>query len=243
MGHKVTEKKKGLVVCGAQQSRSMSRHETDFIGRFDYFVAVDGGLRYYKNLDRAPDLWIGDGDSVSKMDIAWACGKQVKIHLFPFNKDYLDSELAIRTISDCCSEIGLSGVWGSRPDQSFSVISLLLLATRLGLSAEAFLSAQATETVMGICRGPMERVFPSAPDDRWSFMALTECRDVTLRGFVYALNGEPVFRDQTRTISNRAAVENVGISIGKGDLLYFHLLDVAKKSREPEKTAGSQTVL
>jgi len=231
MDFKVTEKKKGLVVCGAQQPRSISLQEMDFIGRFVYLVAVDGGLRFLKDLDRVPDLWIGDGDSVSEADIAWACGKQVKIHLFPYSKDYLDSELAIRTVSSCCSEIGLSGVWGSRPDQSLSAISLLLLATRLGLSAEAFLNAPATETVMGLCRGPIERAFPSAPNDRWSFIALTECREVTLRGFVYGLNGESVFRDETRTISNRAAAENVVISIRSGDLLYFHLLDVSNEGR------------
>ncbi|HOZ11436.1 MAG TPA: thiamine diphosphokinase [Thermotogota bacterium] len=227
MGKSVAEKRKGLVVCGADQSRSISPREADFIGRYDYLVAVDGGLRCLKDLDLVPDLWIGDGDSVSESDIAWACRNRTKIHLFPFSKNYLDSELAIRAISESCSEIGLSGVWGSRPDQSFSTVSLLLLTEGFGMIAEAFLTTQGTETIMGICRGPVERVFQSAPRDRWSFIALTECHGVTLIGFDYGLKGESVFRDQTRTISNRATADNVRIKIESGDLLYFHLLDGA----------------
>ncbi len=86
----------------------------------------------------------------------------------------LGSELAIRAISSFYSEIGLLGLWGSRPDRSFSGIPLL------GLSAEVFFGAPETKTLVGICRGPSDRIFSSALRERWSFIGLTDCHGVSL---------------------------------------------------------------
>lgn len=93
----------------------------------------------------------------------------------------LGSELAIRAISSFYSEIGLLGLWGSCPDRSFWGIPLL------GLSAEVFFRAPDTKPLTGICLGPNDRILSSALRERWSFIGLTDCHGIGLRGFVYEL--------------------------------------------------------
>lgn len=212
--------RKGLLACGAEYGLQATTWEKQFCTRFNYFVAVDGGIGYFRSRNIKPDVLIGDFDSANTEDVEWAISKGVSIHLHPYEKDYLDSELAILTVSSICEEIGLIGVWGSRLDQSFSILSLLMLLKSLKIEAQVF----ANDTLMGLVRGRYTGVFSGNVADIWSFQALTPCEGVTIEGFKYPLVAEPIQPYQTRTISNVATDTTVKIVVEKGDLLYYHLL-------------------
>lgn len=59
-------------------------------------VAADGGLNHLVKLGLRPDILLGDLDSASPESIQEAQNQQVNSILYPPEKDYTDSELAIR---------------------------------------------------------------------------------------------------------------------------------------------------
>jgi thiamine pyrophosphokinase len=217
-------KKKALLVCGADYGTVPTPEEEAFIRKFDFYVAVDGGIRYLKNRNLGPHLWIGDGDSMTEEDAEWAVRNATRIHVYPYQKDYLDSELAVRTVSTLCEEIGFMGVWGSRIDQSFALTSLLVLSANLGLKAEAFISEGNQGTIVGVCRGPGIYHYTALPKETWSFQPLTECGNVVLEGLQYPLSGETIHREQTRLMSNCSVSSCITVSLDNGDLMFFRIL-------------------
>ena len=58
-------------------------------------IAVDGGLRYFHLANISPDVLIGDLDSITPKDRAWAEEQHTKIFQYPVEKDETDFELAL----------------------------------------------------------------------------------------------------------------------------------------------------
>lgn len=61
----------------------------------DYIIAVDSGIGVLRTANVLPNCLVGDLDSASKEDIAWARAHAIEIHTFPTNKDQVDTELAL----------------------------------------------------------------------------------------------------------------------------------------------------
>lgn len=95
-------------------------------------VAADGGLRHAPALGVAPDLLVGDLDSVRPADLAAWPDLRREVH--PRDKDDLDLELAIDAArARGATEVLVAGAFGGRFDQTLATALVAARYAREGL--------------------------------------------------------------------------------------------------------------
>ncbi|MBX2879331.1 MAG: thiamine diphosphokinase [Granulosicoccus sp.] len=90
-------------------------------------IAVDGGLKHVKTINREPDYLIGDMDSVDRADHARLVqSRRTTVIPHPPEKDSTDLELTLEFAATLeLSSVVLVGVMGGRLDQALANILLL----------------------------------------------------------------------------------------------------------------------
>lgn len=88
-------------------------------------IAADGGARHLWRLGHAPDLVIGDMDSLSPEVSAWLEEAEVPRIVHPHLKDETDLELALLHAAELGDDITILGGFGGRFDQTLANIMLL----------------------------------------------------------------------------------------------------------------------
>ncbi len=198
-------KKKALLFCAGEKTALPPlppREET-------LLIAVDGGYEYCVESVGAPDLAVGDFDSLGYVP------NGVEALVYPREKDDTDLGIAIReALLRGCEEILIFGATGGRLDHTVaSLQSLLSLAKQ---HARAFLFGQgftATATTGGLC-------FPASYSGTVSvFAAGGECAGVTLRGLRYSLEDATLSPLTPLGVSNEFLGEEATISCQEGILL------------------------
>ncbi len=96
----------------------ITRKEIEYIRSCSYVICADSGCNILYDNNILPNICIGDMDSVEKNVLDFFISNNVQIEKFPRDKDFLDSELCIQKIQK--KGMGLFGLQGSRPDQSFA---------------------------------------------------------------------------------------------------------------------------
>lgn len=97
----------------------------------DFVIAADGGLDRLRRWGVAPDLVIGDMDSLSS-----ALPFDIPCVKFPREKDETDMALALNAgLERGFNRFELLGAAGGRPDHTFANVQLLVKAARLGAEA------------------------------------------------------------------------------------------------------------
>ena len=93
----------------------------------DWLVAADGGYHLMKMLNLAPDMVLGDLDSVTEGDLDEIEQAKIPLQRFPVAKDETDLELAINaSLARGCRSIRIVGANGGRLDQELGVLFQLL---------------------------------------------------------------------------------------------------------------------
>ena len=96
----------------------------------DYLVFCDGGLKHAEQLDREPDLIVGDFDSHEQPET------DTETIVLPCEKDDTDTVYAVKeAVRRGFRDFLLIGVTGERFDHTFGNISLLLYLDSLGIPA------------------------------------------------------------------------------------------------------------
>jgi len=113
---------RALLVCALAADTDL-----EDLAAFGLTMAVDGGLAWFRAQHRAPELFVGDGDSASERDLAWARSAGSAIQLVSSDKDYTDFDLAL----EVCEKRGVTeatvlGALGGRIDQQLGVFGSLL---------------------------------------------------------------------------------------------------------------------
>ena len=89
-----------------------------------WLVAADSGLQTAAACGIMPDLVVGDFDSLEDHDLLGVVGES-KVRRYPHEKDYTDTELAVRAARDRgCTEIVIIGGGGGRMDHLIGILSL-----------------------------------------------------------------------------------------------------------------------
>jgi thiamine pyrophosphokinase len=110
-----------IVANGTPPSRKLLRDLTE---RSGCLLAVDGGLRNCRKLEIKPDFLIGDLDSISQDDLAWATRTGTAI-LPRRNQNSTDLEKAMRYCQTRnWRRIAILAVNGNRPDHYLNGIDL-----------------------------------------------------------------------------------------------------------------------
>jgi len=189
-----------------------------FLKPDDYYIAVDGGLRFIRNLYKTPGMLIGDLDSVSSAEVTGAEVQGVEIRRYKVDKDETDLELALlAAVEKGFDEILVIAALGGRLDQTLGNLNLLTLPLLEGIkvtiedgSEEVFLIRDRAE-------------INGNPGDVVSLIAIQgEVKGVETRDLKYPLKHETLFQEKGRGISNVMLTDRAGVSIESGLLLCIH---------------------
>ncbi|MCX7750211.1 MAG: thiamine diphosphokinase [Candidatus Bipolaricaulota bacterium] len=176
----------------------------------DLVVAADGGARHLARAGLAPDVVVGDLDSLDGPPPPGA-----EVHKSPREKDATDLELALDHVARLApGEVHLCGALGGRLDHALATVQLL---TRY---AFPIVLHHPPETLYLVSR---TLDLPAQIGDRVSLLPLTdEARGVTTRGLRYALSGATLLRASTRGVSNEVVALPCGVEVAEGKLLLVH---------------------
>ncbi len=184
----------------------------------DFLIAVDGGLRYVRNLQKTPDMLVGDLDSASYAEIEGVRAEGVEIRQYKVDKDETDLELGLlAAVEKGFDEIVVIAALGGRLDQTLANLYLLLLPE--------------LETVKVTIENGVEEVFlirGSAkiignPGDIISLIPINGMvPGVFTTALKYPLNKETLYPGKTRGISNVMLTNQAEVSIDSGCLLCIH---------------------
>jgi thiamine pyrophosphokinase len=184
----------------------------------DYWIAADGGSRHALECGRAPDLLIGDLDSVPDPVRDSLLSAGTKIEPFAVEKDETDLELAIGfALRKGFSSILIIAGLGGRTDQTLTNLSLL---TDPALRDHDIRMDDGCEEVVCI-RGELS--LHGEAGDTLSLIPLgLPAEGVFTDGLQYPLRGETLLPFRSRGVSNRMLGERATITLKKGVLICIH---------------------
>ncbi len=181
----------------------------------DHLLAADGGYHPMRELGLTPERVIGDLDSLLPEEIEQLARSGVPLERYPVDKDETDLELAInRALSTGFDELRIAGALGGRLDQSLG--NLFLLA-RPNLAGEDVRLEDGTEQVF-LIRTWAE--IQGQAGDTVSLLPLNgPVKGVVTTGLKYPLNGETLYPERTREISNVMLADRAQVKISSGVLI------------------------
>ena len=185
-----------------------------------FILCADGGTRHALALGLAPNVVIGDLDSISQDERRKIDAAGVEVIKFPADKNETDLELAIdHALTLNPSQILILAALGGRMDQTLANIALVAdpqLSTfdiRLTDSVEEIFFCRNQAKVEGRS-GDIVSLIP------WQ----GEVTGVFTENLRWHLHHETLYPDKTRGISNEMTADVATISIKSGLLLIVHTL-------------------
>jgi thiamine pyrophosphokinase len=193
----------------------------EYLDEETYLICADGGANHLEKLGIAPDILIGDFDSISDKVLAGYKAKGIEVIPFPPEKDYTDSELAVETaLSKGFKKITILGGIGTRMDHTLANINLLkkiLEAGCEGIIADENNVIRITSSNIKLKRKSGYKV---------TLLALTpEVQGVTTKDLYYPLKNFTLVQGSTRGVSNEFISEEAAVSIESGLLLVIMARD------------------
>lgn len=184
-----------------------------------HIIAADGGTRLARQFGRTPHLVIGDMDSISPHDLAWAEAAGATIERHPAAKDETDLELALlRAAEGGFTWVRVIGGVGDRLDQTLSNVYLLGLAALAGRDARLVAGKQEAWLIAGGSTG-----IEGQAGDTVSLLPLAgDVSGIETEGLVYALGGETLRFGPARGVSNVLAASAARVTVQAGVLLVIH---------------------
>ena len=184
-------------------------------------LAVDGGADSALNLGLAPDLVIGDMDSIQRTTLAMFEAEGVELIRFPPAKDETDLELALlEAVRRDAEIIRIIGAIGGRVDQTFGNVYLLQIGALVGLDVRLVSGDQTIWVV-----GAGEHKLAGDIGDTVSLLPLNEAvTGITTTGLEYPLQNETLEAGPARGMSNIMTTPHASISLATGKLLVVHTI-------------------
>lgn len=186
--------------------------------KFDEVIAADSGLASLNALGLAPDLVVGDLDSVPREVLERMRGRDgLDWDIHRPEKDETDTELAIlKALEAGCTHLTLLGATGGRLDHFLGNLHLLCPCLKKGVHAEIvdrcnriYLLDGRREFEEGRLHGPFV-----------SFLPLTETVEgITLKGFKYPLTDKTIHIGTSLCISNELVAGTAEITFRRGVLI------------------------
>lgn len=185
-------------------------------GLFDQVYAVDAGFAYLEELGCAPDMAIGDFDSLGYVPKA----KRVVKH--PVHKDKSDLELAFDRVKlRKFSEVIVYGAIGGRLDHTIANLQMAARFAEGGIDVTFI----APDCAIRILVGPDAYELPVLEKGTVSVFSATDVSiGVIERGMEYSLNDEALTNRTSRGLSNELIGEEAAVAVESGTLYIFHPL-------------------
>ncbi len=193
-------------------------------------VAADGGARAFLGRERAPDVIVGDGDSLGPEELAALAAAGARVVAHPRDKDETDLELALAwVVAHGVTECDVVGALGGRWDHSLANV-LVCAGERF---AACCIRVHAPGETLYLVRGAV--TLDESRGTTVSLIPLTAVvTGVTTRGLRYELAAATLYRDQGRGLSNVLLAPPASVTLEHGVLLVcLHHDDGAHQWRNP----------
>lgn len=186
-------------------------------------IAADGGTKHLYSLNYAPDIIIGDQDSLTETHRQWLEQSGIQFTTYPTAKDETDLELALLyAVEKFDDEILLFGTLGGRLDHMLANI-LLLTHPRLNGRSIKLLTANETAWIVSD-----KTTVHGTVGDTVSLIPLGG--DVHIKattGLQWPLNNDVLAFGLARGISNLLIHPTATLELHSGTLLCIHLKKVS----------------
>ncbi|MFN6991106.1 MAG: thiamine diphosphokinase [Fervidobacterium sp.] len=176
----------------------------------ELIIAADGGAEELRRRNILPDVILGDMDSISDSTLEFFEDKEVRIQVYPHEKDETDLELAIAyAYKHGADEIEILNWHGERIDMILAMIGLM--------SRYKNITAVSENCEIGVLTEGTH--YPKAiVGEMWSFLPLCEA-DFTISGFKYHFDGKMVINSPIG-VSNEVIHNGVSITVRSGKVVY-----------------------
>jgi thiamine pyrophosphokinase len=202
-------------------------------------IAADGGARKTARAGLAPDLVVGDADSLGEDGLAAVRAAGIPVELAAAAKDETDIELAVlAAVGRGATRLTILGALGG-PRFDHAVANAWLLAHQALRGREVVLIDGATRirlldatagvttgstagpvTAGPVTAGPVTAGLFGRPGDLVSLLPFSgDAVGVTTEGLAYPLRDEPLVMGPARGISNVRLVADARVSLRAGRLL------------------------
>lgn len=183
-----------------------------YVKDVDFIICADSGTHHALKMGIIPDLIVGDLDSINSKALSKVKEMGIEIAEFPPEKDYTDTDLAIRIAQEKgASEAILIGGIGDRPDHSLANILLLVQYNKMGLKLrlvgenwEIFLIDKKAE-IFGE-KGDLLSLIPISP----------KVTGITTYGLYYPLKKASLYLGQALGISNVLLKDKATVQLEEG---------------------------
>lgn len=191
---------------------------------YETVIACDSGMEFFRRNGLYPDLILGDFDSTDKTTVDYFKEQtEVRLEQFPAQKDWTDTELAVRRGLELEPEhIDLVGATGTRLDHVLGNLQLLAL----GLEAEVSIFLLDANNRIRLADRPLKLKKSEQYGDFISLIPYGgEVSGLTLKGMKYPLEGAILRQDVSLGISNEIVDDEALISFAKGKLYVMETKD------------------
>ena len=190
---------------------------------YDNIIAVDKGLESLYLLKILPNHIVGDFDSVNETIINFYNTKNIPIHKYNPEKDYTDTDIAIKlAISLNSTNITIIGATGTRLDHTLANIHILCTCLEEEISCKIidpynkiYLIASKIELQKSNIYGKYISLIPLT----------STVNGVTLNGFKYPLKDYTLKIGESLGISNEVVDDVATIEIKEGILIVIESKD------------------
>jgi thiamine pyrophosphokinase len=184
----------------------------------DYLIAADGGGLVLTAMGMAPQLLIGDLDSIDDASLSFFADSHSDIQRFPREKDETDLELALQAaVSLGAHAIDLFCVLGGRWDHTLATIAMLSMPMLANIRVRIYAEQQRIELIRtaAVIHGTVGEVV--------SLLPLTPTvNGITTTGLAYPLRDATLYMDHSRGVSNVLTDAEAHVTISDGLLLVIH---------------------
>ena len=198
----------------------------DLLGKNSYetVIACDSGMEFFRRNGLYPDLILGDFDSADRTTVDYFKGQtEVCLEQFPAQKDWTDTELAVRRGLELEPEhMDLVGATGTRLDHVLGNLQLLAL----GLEAGVSIFLMDAHNRIRLVDRPLKITKSEQYGDFISLIPYGgEVSGLTLKGMKYPLDGATLRQDVSLGISNEIVDDEALISFTEGKLYVMETKD------------------
>lgn len=186
-------------------------------GDFDFVIAVDAGFSHLEKIGVAPDMAVGDFDSLGYVP---QC-RRVSRH--PVKKDKSDMELAMEKALEWSHDnLVVYGALSGRLDHTVANLQLFARYSERGATVLGIGDAFAVRFVTG----PDAFALPAGLNE--GTVSVFSANDVSTgvieSGMEYSINDEPLTNRTTRGLSNELVGKGAVVAVEKGTLMVFYPL-------------------
>ena len=185
----------------------------------DLVVCADGGAQHALALGLAPDVVIGDLDSLDGDVRARLEGEGCQVLAHPTRKDETDLELALRYAVDHeVGEILILGALGGRIDQTLANVLLLALPELAGIKTRIVAGDQEVFLIRG------QALIEGQVGDTVSLLPIAgDATGITTDGLEYPLQSGTLKLGPALGVSNVLTVPVARVQVEHGLLLCVHI--------------------